>query len=311
MHAKLPTLASDIQVLANEAPSHLQKTLRTIDADVQTLVNEPVPTTRAQSSQEVAPIEQAAPGLQRGLKALDCQVKDQSVDAGNSGSTTGARSLWVVLLFGLLNLPLIRRVWRFRRKPALTSDGSRFKGSLRRWRVQALTGQVLNVQRGSVTRTYAGEPDVAGGYRPITSVTSTRETIRLALVDGGQTDVSLVDSLATPTKGDFLTVGIAQKRSRSVNFAVLNHTTHRQLVRPDSLLSLGEKGCLRQTTSILGLIFGGLITTFLAVFGGAEWLFAIYLGLIALYAVLTRRVGRMDVQPLWRRGAAELQTLHT
>lgn len=70
--ASLPSIASDLEVLANEAPSNLENGVRTIAADIQALANEPAPANAAQSRQEVEPVERVASVVQPGVKAENC-----------------------------------------------------------------------------------------------------------------------------------------------------------------------------------------------------------------------------------------------
>jgi hypothetical protein len=318
--AKLPTLASNLEVLATEAPANLRNGLRTMAADVQTLAGEPAPATAAQSRQEVAPIQSVASTTQTRMHALKCDNKvhaanaaaDSSADSssGNSsGSSDKGRTSAAVGLFVLLNVPLIRRIWRHGRRPTITNDGSGFRGNLRRWKIQTITGRVLNVQRHTTTSTSTSTPVQPGGQVSVRTITTIRETIRLELSDGGQTDVSLVNFEAAPTNGDEITVCVGHKGSRAVTFAVLNHTTRRELVKAQNLFSLREGGTFRQTWFLLGLIFSSFVSMFIAVFLGAPWLIAAWLVLMILFVVVSRRGVGVDMQPIWRRGNAELQLL--
>ena len=317
-HAKLPSLASDLAVLASEAPSDFQSGLRTLATDAQTLANEPASATAAQSTQEVGPIERAASVVQRSLKTQDCRakVKDLSSAAASSTNQSGTDSLGssrqgvmflAVAFFLLLNFPLIRRVWRHRRRSTLNNEGTRFIGNLRRWKIQTTKGRVLNVQRQSIkstSRTY--EPD---GHVSVKTTTTVRETIRLGLSDGSQTDMTLVNFLASPTIGDVVTTCVAHKRSRAVTFALLNHVTDASVVRAQNLYSLRGGGTIRQTIFFLGLIFGSLISIVVAVFSGASWLLTVWIGLIIIFALESRRGASTDLLPLWRRANAEVEPL--
>jgi hypothetical protein len=315
-HAKLPSLASGLDALAGEAPSDLQRGLRTMASDARTLAKQAAPTTASQSSREAKPIETVASGVQRDLKATNClgrvTAANAAADAAADGSSaTGddGRTAAAVILFLLVNLPLIRRVWRHARKPAVNADGSRFKGNLRRWKTETTTGRVLNVQRESVTRAFAGGPVDAAGYVPVSSTTTTTETVRLGLADGSQRDVALVNFSAFPSGGDLVTICLGHKRSRVVAFAVLNHTTRSQIVQLQNLFSLREGGTVRQVLFVFGLIFGALATAFIAVFIGAPWLLAVWLVLVVLFVVGSRREASIDLKPLWRRASAEVEPL--
>ena len=319
-HAKLPSLASDLEALASKAPANLQNGLRTMAADVQTLAREPVPATAAQSRQEVAPIESPASTMQTRIHALKCDNRVQAANSaaassadssgGNSsGSSDKGRTGAAVALFVLFNVPLIRRIWRHGRRPTITDDGSGFRGNLRRWKIQTITGRVLNVQRHTTTSTSTSTSVQPGGQVSVQSITTVRETIRIELSDGRQTDVSLVNFEAAPTIGDEITVCVGHKGSKAVTFAVLNHTTRRELVKAQNLFSLREGGSFRQIWFLLGLIFSSFISIFIAVFLGAPWLIAVWLGLMILFVVVSRRGVRVDMQPLWRRANAEVQLL--
>jgi hypothetical protein len=319
-HARLPSLASDLEVLAGEAPSGLQNGLGAMASDAQALAKDPAPTSAAQSKQQVKTIEGVASVVQRDIKARNCLSKVKAANASaanstnqsgvdNSGSSDQGRTEAAVALFVLLNLPLIRRIWRHSRRPTLNKEGSGFNGNLRRWKVQTITGKVLNVQRHSVISTSAGGPLLPGGYIPINSITTTTETIRLALAGGGQTDVPLVNFSASPTIGDVVTIGVGRKRSRAIPFAVLNHTTGGEITRAQNLFSLREGGTVRQLIFLFGLIFSSLISMFIAVFFGAPWLIVVWFGLIVTFALVVRRGGSLDMQPLWRRAKAELEPL--
>jgi hypothetical protein len=319
-HAKLPALASDLEALASYTSSNLHNDLRVMAADAQTLAGEPVPATPAQSRQEAAPIEALASTVQPRIKALKCDNKVQAANSaaassadssrGNSsGSSNKGRTGAAVALFVLFNVPLIRRIWRHGRRPAITDDGSGFRGNLRRWKIQTITGRVLNVQRHTTTSTSTSTPVQPGGQVSVHTITTVRETIRLELSDGRQTDVSLVNFEAAPTIGDEITVCVGHKGSRAVTFAVLNHTTRRELVKAQNLFSLREGGSFRQIWFLLGLIFSSFVSIFIAVFLGAPWLIAVWLGLMILFVVVSRRGVRVDMQPLWRRANAEVQLL--
>jgi len=314
--AKLPSLGSGLEVLATQAPSNLRSGLRTLAKDVQTLTKQHAPATAAQSSQEVQPVEQVASGVQRDLRGTGCLAKVTAANAaadqaeeGTSGSSGQGKTLAVVLVFLLVNLPLIWRVWRHRRRPAVKQDGSGFKGNLRRWRIDITTGKVLNVERSAVILTTSGAPIGPGGYPPGSTVWTETEVLRLGLADGRQTDVSLVNFSAYPTRGDMVTVCVGRKRSKRVAFALLNHTTRGQDVQLQNLFSLREGGTARQIIMVFGLIFGGLVTAFVAVFGGALWLIAVWLGLMVMFVVTSRREASIDMQPLWRRANAQREML--
>jgi hypothetical protein len=312
---RLPTLASDLDALAGQAPPGLQGGLHAVAGDVKALVGQPAPATAEQSRQEVWPIERSAAAVQRDLRTIGCQAKAAGTtpagesDVPDSGSSEQGRTSIVVVLFVLLNLPLIRRVWRHLRRPALKNDGSRFSGNLRRWKIQTITGSVLNVRTNSVTSTSGGHVSPDGLVTPRTTTTTTYETMRLALADGGQTDVTLVNFMASPSVGDLVTVCVGRKRSKALEFALLNHTTGQEIVEDQNLFSLREGGAVRQTIFVLGLIFGSLLSMVIAVFGDAPWLIAVWLGLMIAFVFGSRRGGSIDMQPLWRRASTETQPL--
>lgn len=314
--AKLPSLGSGLEVLATQAPSNLRSGLRTLAKDVQTLAKERAPATAAQSSQEVKPVEQLASGVQRDLRGTGCLAKVKAANAaadqaeeGTSGSSGQGKTSAVVLVFLLVNLPLIRRVWRHSRRPAVKGDGSGFKGNLRRWKIDTTTGEVLNVQRDSVMSASASGPIGPGGYIPVTTVTTTTEVVRLRPADGPPKSVPLVNFSAYPTEGDVVTVCFGLKGSKRVPFALLNHTTRGQVVQLQNLFGFREGGTVRQIIMVFGLIFGGLVTALLAVFGGALWLIAVWLGLMVMFAVTSRREASIDMRPLWRRANAQRERL--
>jgi hypothetical protein len=184
----------------------------------------------------------------------------------------------------------------------VNTDGSRFTGNLRRWRIETVTGSVVKVRTTPVVST-----SWTDGTRHTT--TTIYETIRLALPGGRQTDMTLVDFNASPSDGDLLTVCVGRKRSKSSEFAVLNHTTGQQVVHVQNLFALREGGTVRQIIFVFGFIFGSLLSVLVAVFGGAPWLIAVWLGLAIAFVLGTRREASMDTRPLWRRGSAEIQPL--
>jgi hypothetical protein len=314
--AKLPGLASGLEDLSTQAPSDLRGGIRALAADIHTLTTERAPTTAAESSREVKPTEQVASGVQRRLRSTGCLGKVTAANAaadqaeqGTSGSSGQGKTVAAVLVFLLVNLPLVRRVWRHSRRPALKADGSGFKGNLRRWEVDTVTGRVRNVERSTVILTTSGVHTDPGQFPRGSTVWTETEVLRLVLADGSQTDVPLVNFSAYPTKGDMVTVCSGRKRSRTMPFALLNHTTKGQTVQLQNLFTLREGGTARQVIMVFGLIFGGLVTAFIAVFGGALWLVAVWLGLMALFVVTSRREASIDVRPLWRRAQAELEKL--
>lgn len=311
--AKLPSLGSGLEGLARQAPPALQSGLRTLGADVQALARERAPSTAAQSSREVLPVEQVASGVQHDLKATGCLAKVQAANtaadhAGESpaGSSGQDAALAVLLVFAVVNLPLIGRVWRHARRPATTRDGSRFKGNLRRWKIETLTGEVLHVDRTSEIHASYGAAAGPGGYIPIGStIQRVTEVLRLDVVGGPPRDAHLVNFTAHPTPGDLVTVCYGRKRSKRVPFAVLNHTTKRQDLQLQNLFSLREGGTGRQVLMVWGIIFGALVNVFIAVFIGAWWVLGVWVALLVAFAVLSRREAAMDTRPLWRRADAE------
>ena len=312
---RLPSLASELDALAGQAPPGLQGGLHTLAGDVTALAGQSAPASAEQSRQQVGPIERAAGTVQRDLRTAGCRAEpagttpfDES-DGSESGSGNPGRISVVVFLFVLLNFPLIRRVWRHLRRPGVRNDGSRFRGNLRRWKIQTVTGRVLDVRTRSVTTTRDGYVSPDGVVTPPTSFTTTYETIRLALADGRRTDETLVDFMASPSDDDIVTVCVGRKRSKAVRFALLNHTTGQRIVQDQSLFTLREGGSVRQSIFVLGLIFGSLLSMIIAVFGGALWLVAVWLGLMAAFVIGARRGRSIDLQPLWRRARAESQAL--
>jgi hypothetical protein len=315
-HAELPQLGSQLAILASYASSaELRTRMGTMASDAGALAKEPAPVTAAQSSQEAAPIERVAAAVQPTLKAKCPLPKNLYAASANStgqtaGDTSGSsdqgKTAAVVAVFLLLNLPIIRRIWRYRQAPHLRADGSGFAGNLRRWKVETITGQVLNVERESVIT--GGGHSANGGFLRVT--TTVYETIRLALGDGRQRDVQLTNFMASPHKGDVLTVCVGRKGSRSTTFAVLNHTTGQQTVHPQNVFGFREGGTWRQLIFLMGLIFGSLISMFIAVFGGAPWLIVVWFALLLTFGLLARRSGRIsDMQPLWNRSRAEASPL--
>jgi hypothetical protein len=314
--AKLPSLGSGLDTLATQAPSNLRSGLRTLATDVQKLAKERAPATAAQSSQEVKPVEQVASRLQRDLRGTGCLAKVTAANAaadqaegGASGFSGQGNTSAVVLVFLLVNLPLILTVWRHRRRPAVKQDGSGFTGKLRRWKIDTTTGPVVDYQPHPVTRTIPGGPDGHGGYLPSRTVTTLTEVVRLDPADGPDRDPHLVNFEAYPTRGDMVTVCVARKRSKGVTFALLNHTTRKQDVQLQELFTVTEGGTARQVIMVFGLIFGGLVTAFVAVFGGALWLIAVWLGLVVMFVVTIRREASIDTRPLWRRANAQREML--
>jgi hypothetical protein len=104
-------------------------------------------------------------------------------------------------------------------------------------------------------------------------------------------------------------VCLGSKKSRQTSFALLNHTTRQSKVQVQNLFSLREGGSLRQTLFVLGLLFGVIVSIFVAVFGGAPWLLPIWFLLLIAFAVEARRGKNVDIQPLWNRASAEAQPL--
>jgi len=280
------------------------------------LAKERAPATAAQSSQEVKPVEQVATGVQRDLRGTGCLAKVRAANAaadqaeeGVSGFSGQGKTSAVVLVFLLVNLPLILTVWRHRRRPAVKQDGSGFTGKLRRWRIDTTTGPVVDYQAHPVTRTIPGGPDGHGGYLPSRTVTTLTEVVRLDPADGPDRVAPLDNFSAYPTKGDVVTVCVARKRSKEVTFALLNHTTRKQDVQLQELFTITQGGTARQVIMVFGLIFGGLVTAFVAVFGGALWLIAVWLGLMVMFVVTIRREASIDTRPLWRRATAQREML--
>jgi hypothetical protein len=127
--------------------------------------------------------------------------------------------------------------------------------------------------------------------------------------DGPDRVAHLVNFEAYPTEGDVVTVCFARKRSNRIPLALLNHTTSSQVVQLQALFEVTQGGTLRQVIMVFGLIFGGLATAFIAVFGGALWLIVVWLGLIVMFVVTIRREASFDTRPLWRRANAQRERL--
>lgn len=316
-HAKLPSLGSGLQVLAARAPANLKTGLSGLARDVQVLATQRAPLTAAQSRQEVKPVEQAASGVQRALKGEGCLAKvtaanaaaDQAAEGTGSGSRGQGASVAILLVFLVVNLPLIWRLWRHARRPAVKGDGSGFKGNVRRWSIDTITGEVLHVDRSTRVLTSYGAPIGPAGYPPGSTVWSETEVVRLRVADGPPKTESLVNFEAYPNEGDLVTVCVAHSRSTRVPFALLNHTTKKQDVQLQSLFRLREGGTARQLIMVFSLIFGAIVTVVLAVFGGAPWVIALWLVLMVMFVVTSRREASIDVRPLWRRADEQLEML--
>jgi hypothetical protein len=310
--AKLPSLGSGLEGLAAQASPTLRSGLHTLAVDVQTLAKEPAPATAAQSRQEMRPVEKVAAGVQRDVKAAACpaRVDAAAATADQAGPAPAVSSAaqglaWVgLLVLLLLYYPLLRGVWRHLRRPAVTADGSRFKGSRRRWKIDTITGEVLGVDRSADVLTTYGGPLGPGGSLPPGSTVVTETKVVHLLVDGHRKDESLVNFKAYPTEGDIVTVCVARKRSERVEFALLNHSTRSHGVQLQALWRLSEGGTARQTIMVFSVILSGLTTVFLAVFAGALLLLPVWLVLLAAYAVASRREASIDMRPLWRRAKA-------
>lgn len=314
--AKLPSLGSGLETLAAQAPSNLRGGIRTLATDVHALAKERAPATAAQSSQEVKPVEQVASRVQRDLRRTDCLAKVTAANAaadraeeGTSGSSGQGKTSAAVLVFLLVNLPLMLTIWRHRRRPAVRQDGSGFTGKLRRWKIDTTTGPVVDYQPHTVTRTIPGGPDGHGGYLASRTVTTLTEVLRLDPADGPDRAPHLVNFEAYPSKGDVVTFCVARRRSKRIPFVLLNHTTKNQVLQLQALFEVTQGGTARQVIMVFGLIFGGLVTAFIAVFGGALWLVAVWLGLMVMFVVTIRREASIDTLPLWRRANAQRDML--
>jgi len=135
---RLPSLASDLDALAGEAPFGVQGGLRTLAGDVKALAGQSAPATAEQSRHEVGPVERSAAVLQHDLRTTcgspdpftATPADDSAGPESGSGETQWSTAIAVTIIAAILMLPLFYQVIKVMLPLKISADTARLKERL-------------------------------------------------------------------------------------------------------------------------------------------------------------------------------------
>jgi hypothetical protein len=224
------------------------------------------------------------------------------------------------ILYGILfSIPLYYRIIIALRNPLVVdASGTAFVGHYRKWQVNALTGQVAGTSTHTTTSTQTTYETVHTDYGTrqhvsgVHTSTSVHDTLLLVDPAGRQHSFTLTNFGLEVFNGQVASLCTAKRGKKSVNIAVLNHSTRRQFTKNRELWRLvNPHGTLLGCWLVISLLLAGLVSLVYE-FSGFFVFDAILIGSVAASAVVTNRQFRRfrdsGMKALWDRTDAAAET---
>jgi hypothetical protein len=209
---------------------------------------------------------------------------------------------FVGLLVLLLSVPIcIRAISALVNPLEVDPSGERFAGRYRRWQVRTLTGRVVgaNTYTTTSTRTTYTESQYHDGYDKRVSVSSNVHNTLLLVDEAGQQHSTTVSNFRIEVWPDqIVSVCWAVRGSKSILFAVLNHSTRRPFLGP-------RWGCIdRLAVPRVGLATFWAIVAAITLIG----LIPVLAWAVTLRLQMRRFISK-GIGPLWTSTATAAATL--
>jgi hypothetical protein len=224
------------------------------------------------------------------------------------------------ILYGILfSIPLYYRIIIALRNPLVVdASGTAFVGHYRKWQVNALTGRVAGTSTHTTTSTQTTYETVHTDYGTrqhvsgVHTSTSVHDTLLLVDPAGRQHSFTLTNFGLEVFNGQVASLCTAKRGKKSVNIAVLNHSTRRQFTKNRELWRLvNPHGTLLGCWLVISLLLAGLVSLVYE-FSGFFVFDAILIGSVAASAVVTNRQFRRfrdsGMKALWDRTDAVAET---
>lgn len=299
---RLPSLASDLDALAGQAPSGVQGGLHTLAGDVKALAGRSAPATAEQSRHEVGPVERSATVLQRDLRTT-CGSPDPFTatpadgSAGpesGSGKTQWSTAIAVTIIAAILMLPLIYQVLKVMRPLKISTDAARLKiGLLRGFNLRHITGTVEDAHSRDVVTGGSALFDVNTGMvvGRVQWTTTQYENIYIRRADHQVKAVNIVNYNFRPPLGHVVSIWNAHRGDTYFTIAAINHTTRQEYFNDVQLYEV-MKSQRSQILFVLYICFMVIPVGILSVFGGMGLPAILFFVLLILYVMGLRKTQR-------------------
>lgn len=182
---------------------------------------------------------------------------------------------------------------------AVNDTATAFKNKYFRWKLETVTGRVLDASMTTVSYVGTHTNDLVSTV-PLPSF---HDAIRLQLADGSVREVRLLNYAFKPNGGDAVTICTAHKGRKTVIVAALNHTGNYQSINDEDLVKVVVPH--HTWMVVCYALVGGLCVFFLP-------LVIVYIPLFILFLMGQKRVRtrfcKKGIAPLWR--VARLNAAH-
>lgn len=300
---RLPSLASDLDALAGQAPVGVQGGLQTLAGDVKALAGQSAPATAEQSRHEVGPVERSAAVLQRDLRTtcgspdpFAATPADESAGpASGSGETQWSTAIAVTIIAAILMLPLIYQVLKVMRPLTISADAGRLKiGLLKGFNLRHITGTVEDARSRDVVTGGSALFDVNTGMivGRVQWTTTQYETIYIRRwADHQIKAVNIVNYNFRPPWGHVVSIWNAHRGGTYFTIAAINHTTRQEYFNDVQLYEV-MKSKWSQILFVLYICFMIIPVCILSVFGGMGLPAILFFLLLILYVMGLRKTQR-------------------
>lgn len=174
---------------------------------------------------------------------------------------------------------------------AVNDTATAFKNKYFRWKLETVTGRVLDASMTTVSYVGTYSNDLVSTM----PLPSSHDAIRLQLADRSVREVRLLNYAFRPNVRDAVTICTARKGRKSVIVAALNHTGNYQSINDEDLVKVVVP---RVTWMVVCYALVGGLCVFLLP------LFIVYIPLFILFLTGQKRVRtrfcKKGIAPLWR-----------